>query len=99
MEKIKPNKEHIFNLLSFLHKEVISSSGDGDALWYTKLYDLNDIEILVREFNESNSIGWEIYRQESYQILWGIGQEWVSIIDEKKCFDGSPDWHQIKIQY
>lgn len=99
MTKITPDKNHIFTLLSFLHSEVMSSGGDGDALWYTKLYDLNDIFELVKEFNELNSIGWEIHHQETNQILWGKDQEGVSIIDDKSYFDGAPDWYQIKIQY
>lgn len=99
MNKITPNKNHIFSLLEFLHAEVMSSGGDGDALWYTKLYSLDDIMELVKEYNETKSIGWEVYRQEDYQILWGKDQEWISIIDNKNCYEGSPDWHQIKIQY
>jgi hypothetical protein len=98
MSKITPDKEHIFSLLSFLHKEVISSGGDGDALWYTRFFDLNDLYELLKEFNEINSIGWTI-EKESNQISWGIGQEWALIIDSKELFDQTPDWYQIKIQY
>jgi len=99
MTKISPNKDMIFSLLSFIHKEVVSSCGDGDALWYTRFFDIKDIFELVKEFNEVNSIGWEVYQNEPYEISWGKEQEWVMIVDDKKYFDGLPDTIQLKIQY
>jgi len=100
--KIKPNKEHVTKLIDFIFHEVISSGGDGDAILYTRLFDLNEIIDIVKEYNEVNNIGWEINEDKSRGsriFSWGKYQEWVSITDSKTAFDQSPEWIQIKIIY
>jgi len=98
MNKLKPNKEHIHNLLSLLHAEVVSSSGDGDSLWYTRYYDINDIKGLVEEYNNDHAIGWVVEINDS-TINWGIDQEWVIITSDVDVYEKSADWIQMKIRY
>ena len=101
MEKLSPSRERIDSLLGVLHAEVVSSSGDGDAMWYTRYYKLDEIEELLHHYNEENNIGWEIERYEFNDrvILWGIDQEGVIITDDAEEFESSPDWIQMKIRY
>ena len=98
IKKLTPDKVHIDNLLRVIHAEVVSSCGDGDAMWYTRFYDLDEIEELVYHFNEDNNIGWKVERNEGY-ICWGIDQEWAIITDNVDMFESSPDWVQMKIRY
>jgi hypothetical protein len=99
MKTVKANEIHIFSLLEFLHDEVMSSGGDGDALWYTRFYDIRDIERIVRDYNDEHSIGWDVDTVDDNTINWGIDQEWVTITNDLKTFNESPDWIQIKIRY
>jgi hypothetical protein len=99
MNKIKPNKEHILKLIDFLFNEVISSGGDGDALWYSHYYELDDIKPLLEEYNSKHNLNWEI-KHDALDILnWGKDQEWITITTDKKVADFAPDWAQIKIYY
>jgi hypothetical protein len=98
MNKFKPNKEHIYNLLSLLHAEVVSSSGDGDSMWYTRYYDINDIKQMVDEYNNDYALRWKV-EFDGNTILWGEDQEGVTITDDANLYDTAPDWIQMKIRY
>lgn len=96
----KQNKEHITKLIDLLYNEVISVGGDGDAIWYTRFYDLNDIKALVKEYNDINKIDWEIEEDAPGVISWGKYQEFVIITNDINCFNNSPDdFTQMKIRY
>lgn len=96
---IKPNVEHIRILLDFLYQEVMSAGGDGDAIWYTKLYDIADIRTIIIDYNRDNNLGWDLDMIDDNTLNFGIGQEWITITNDFKTFNESPDWIQIKIQY
>jgi hypothetical protein len=91
-------KEHIKQLLIWLHKEVISACGDGDAFWILKSYTLQDIWELVQEINE-NELGffkWEVkFDEEKQEIIWGEHQEWVTITNNQNF--SPPSWAQCVI--
>jgi len=82
-----------------LHYEVTSASGDGDSMWYTRYYDLEEIKELLQEYNNDYATGWEINADVPNVINWGIDQEWCMITDDINIFNESPDWIQMKIQY
>jgi hypothetical protein len=98
LKKLTPEINHINNLLKVLHYEVVSSGGDGDAMWYTRFYDIDDIQEIIIHYNEENNIGWEVERN-GRSITWGIDQEWAIITDDIDEFNNSPDWIQMKIIY
>ena len=99
MSKVKINKEHVTNLIEFLYKEVCSSGGDGDALWYSKHYSIEDLLECFKEYNDDNAIGWKFADLSVNTFHWGNSQEWVTVTTSKELYDSSPDWQQIKIQY
>lgn len=96
---IKPNKTHLKHLIDFLYKEVVSSGGDGDALWYSKFFSLEDIMECCKEYTEENKLNWVFEETIDSHFNWGIDQEWITITTSKELYDSQPDWHQIKIIY
>jgi len=99
MEKyLKPNKEHIYRILTLLFHEVASSGGDGDSLWYTRLYDLEEIKKLVIQYNDDYATGWIISNKSDKIFNWGIDQEWVIITNNEEIYNNSADWIQMKIK-
>src|ERR1035441_4643591 len=90
---VNNNKEHILKLIDLLYYECLSAGGDGDALWYSKYYDVNDILPLIKEYNDSKKFPWTIMTAAD-TIYWGDNQEWISITNDKNVYDKSPDWMQ-----
>lgn len=92
------NKEHIKNLLQWIHDEVCSSCGDGDAFWIVgKFYEIEDILELVKEINESlGKWKWEIeYNEEKQEVSWEKDQEWAIITKNPEFVP--PAWAQCVI--
>jgi hypothetical protein len=96
MSEIKLGKELTENMLSLLSTAVLSEGGDGDALWYTRHFDVDDIYKSLQEY--SGPKGWRIEVLVD-AISWGTGEEWVVITNSEERFNSSPDWIQMKIQY
>ena len=90
-------KKHILNLLDWLHTEVISSCGDGDAFWLSKHYTLYELYPIVVEYNSTLKWPWEV-KLEPDCINWGEGQEGVIITNSKEFFDKwLPSWSQCTL--
>lgn len=52
---INPNyKQHLANLLDWLFDEIISSSGDGDAAWVVKDFDITEVRTFVLGWLRNN---------------------------------------------
>ena len=92
------NREHILKLIDLLYHECISAGGDGDALWYSRFYDVNDILPLVQEYNSKLKFPWKIELNDN-NINWGDNQEWVTITNDEESYDLSPKWIQMKVKY
>lgn len=91
-------KEHLLKLIDFLYNEVGSAGGDGDALWYSKYYNVNDLYNLVKEYNDKTKFKWEI-QLDAPNLLWGENQEWVLITNDEDVYNNAPRWQQIIIKY
>jgi len=94
------SKQHLLDLINWLVDEVASSGGDGDALWYSRYYNVEDLKLLVEEYNNKQKFPdhWKI-RLEGENLWYGEGQEGLLITNNKEYFDKSPDWTQVKIRY
>lgn len=46
------NDTHIRNLLDWLNREVLSACGDGDAIWISKFYSIDDLLPIVEDMNK-----------------------------------------------
>jgi hypothetical protein len=93
------NKEHIYKLIDFLYQEVLSSGGDGDALWYSKYYSLDDLLEVFQEFNDDYAVDWRFTEISDTGFNWGDNQEGITVTTSKEYFENSPDWMQIKVVY
>lgn len=76
-------------IIDLLYSSVISEGGDGDAKWLSRFKTLDDIIVLLNEYNINNKTGWEININDGY-ILWGDNQEWVFITCDKDLFENEP---------
>lgn len=89
-------KKRLLLLIKFLYIEVCSSSGDGDALWYSKYYDVKEILPLIHEFNNLQQFKWQVEIKDE-TIYWGQGEEWITITNNGKLYETLPSWSQCSI--
>lgn len=53
------DKAHVLKLIDFLYCEVLRAGGDGDAIWYSKYYNVKDLFPLIKEYNEKLKFKWK----------------------------------------
>jgi hypothetical protein len=93
-------KEHAKNLIKWLIDEVLSSSGDGDSLWYSQHMTPDEIEPLLHEINKDIfNNRWTIIKQDRGELCFGDSQEWLIITFNENDFNNSPPWIQAKIRW
>lgn len=88
-------KPHIKRLINWLIAEVISAGGDGDALWYSQYYHVDDILPVLQECELYN---FTIDKKED-SITIGKDQEWMIITNNEEDWNNAPSWQQVKIWY
>ena len=42
------DKKHLLKLIEWILDEVLRAGGDGDALWYSRFYDVKEIFEIVK---------------------------------------------------
>jgi len=97
MDFIKSYDDGIIRILKFLYEDVKDAGGDGDALWYTRYYSIDDIlEVL-------NVLNYPYFKIEvsddKKTIFWGEGQEGIVITTDESIYLNAPKWQQILIKY
>ena len=92
------NREHIKNLIRWIFNEVSSAGGDGDALWYSEYFNVEDILPLVEEVKEELGYKWNI-KMGDMRLSCSFYQEGFCITNNKKDWDEAPSWQQVKINY
>ena len=90
------DRDHIKNLITWLYDEVISAGGDGDALWYSQYFHVDEILPIVEELNAE--FKWNIKKEADY-ISIGKNQEGMLITNNDKHWNEAPIWQQVKIHY
>jgi hypothetical protein len=65
---------HIKKLINWLIAEVISAGGDGDALWYSRFYSVDEIFSILKE---CDLYDFTIDKQDN-RITFGTGQEQIA---------------------
>ncbi len=91
------NTEHIKTIIKWLFDEVLSSSGDGDGIWYSNFFDINDIA----NFIEENQLAPKHFTCERHEdrIYYGQGEEWLIITNNEALFNTRPSWQQVALVY
>jgi len=92
------NKDNNKKVLDLIHSSITSESGDGDALWLSKHTSLDEIIILINEYNIKKNIDWTVKKESNY-INWGIDQEWATITCDEQFFNSQPSWIVLRINY
>lgn len=91
-------RNHLRILINWLVNEVGSAGGDGDAIWYSQYYWINDIYDIVKEYNRGTKGYWKIsFDEENGRISYGAGQEGLLITNNKEDFDNRPIWQQCLV--
>lgn len=95
---ISENKEHIISIIKWLIEDVLSAGGDGDGIWCSKYYSIEDIKALI--INEKLlPIGWWIQNRDANTFLIGEYQEWLMITNNLEIFNNRPIWQQVSLLY
>tara|TARA_R110000772_G_scaffold128115_1_gene235675 strand:+ start:1146 stop:1427 length:282 start_codon:yes stop_codon:yes gene_type:complete len=92
------NTENNKKVLDLIYSSITSESGDGDAIWLSKHTSLDEIIILINEYNIKNNIDWTVKKEKNY-INWGTDQEWATITCDESFFNSQPDWIILRINY
>ena len=95
----KPN-ERTKELINWLFIEVIRAGGDGDGIWYSKYFDIDDLkEFIVKENLLPND--WKIEKRNKHydHYVFFDGQESLLITNSKEMFENRPSWSQVSIEY
>ena len=92
------DKKHLFNLIDFIHNEVLRSGGDGDALWYSKYYNVKDLYPLVEEYNSKLKFPWKTSLNEKTIDVDNYQESWI-ITNDEELYKNAPSWQQILIKY
>lgn len=97
---IGEDKQHILKLIDFLYCEMLRSGGDGDAIWYSRFYDIKEILPLVHEYNDGLKYKMKVdFNEEKKLISWWDNQECVLITNNEAIFKNEPEWIQCKVYY
>ena len=92
------NREHLKTLIRWLWDEAQSAGGDGDAMWFSNHFRVEDLLPLVQEVNSESKRPWMV-NLNGKTISWWHDQEWVTITNDEEMFRTSSDWIQAKIRY
>ncbi len=98
MHRLIMNTENNKKVLDLIHSSIVSECGDGDAIWLSKHTPLNELKVLIDEYNTSNNTGWVIEVNENY-LNWGRDQEWATITCDENYFNSQPNWIILRINY
>jgi hypothetical protein len=80
---MEPDKKDIMSILNFLYEKTIEDGGDGEAIWLTKFYKLEDIAKII---NSEYQTDWKVEFNYNY-IYWGNDQESVVITNNNVIYD------------
>ena len=94
-----PNvRKHVEALILWLFDEVKSASGDGDGLWYSEVYNVEDLYPIVVELNSKLSHPSEV-EIKGCTISWFYEQECLHITNDEQMYKNHPSWQQVVIKY
>ena len=97
-------KTHIKTLILWLINEVNSAGGDGDALWYSIYFDVNEIYEFIRDEidpelkSESKCFKWKLELRGDTIDYWDH-QEALMITNDEGMYKNAPSWQQCLIKW
>jgi hypothetical protein len=85
-------------VLDLIYTSIMSEGGDGDAIWLSKHTSLDDLRILMEEYDLNNNTGWEIEAHDNC-LVWGRDEEWAIITCDEDTFNKCASYIILKINY
>lgn len=82
-----------------MYDEVQSACGDGDGLWFSEYYKVDDLFPLVQEFNSKLKRPWTTLLLDGDNIDWWNGQESLTITNNEDLYKNAPSWQQVLLKY
>jgi hypothetical protein len=96
--EVSDNKEHLKTLIKWLIEEVQSAGGDGDGIWHSQYYSIDQLKALIIE-EKLMSKHWQL-EMCNPDGFWMFGnQECLLITNSKEDFDNRPSWQQVSLVY
>lgn len=98
---------HLLKIIDLLYTECISAGGDGDALWYSRFYDVKDLLLLVEKYNSSLKFPFKIIKDSNDTInciisegtiRWENDQECIIITNDESLYVNWPKWGQFVLK-
>lgn len=99
-------KETFYYLLNFLFEGIRLSGGDGDGIWYSKYFWIDEIYKFILDHRSDNNLylpsSWEVTLREKTEthekhLYLGHGEEGLIITNSEQMFDNRPSWQEISI--
>ena len=78
--------EHISRILDVLYSEYISYGTDETVIWYTKSFDLSQIETMIIDYNLSLVEYLTINEVDEYTLSWGDNKKTIIITTSSAVF-------------
>ena len=98
MQTSKYSTERLIPLIEWLIDEVISSSGDGDSLWYSPHVKVSVIKDFIIEHKLMPKC-WGIVLETEDTLVIGENQEGLIITNDIEQYKNVPSWVQAVIRY
>ena len=93
------NKDHIIKIIDILYNQCIFSGGDGDGIWYSRIYSINEILPLVEEYNSKLEFKFNTDIINNNTIYWWHDQECIVITTDESVYLNSPSWIQFLLKH
>lgn len=95
---VSNNKQHILKMVDWLITEMCSAGGDGDALWYSKYYNVKDLYKLCEEYNSRLKFPYKLVWRgdKTFHITDESNEDFVITNDENE-FNNRPSWQQVTL--
>jgi hypothetical protein len=92
---INSNLSRVKTIIGWLINEVQSAGGDGDGIWYSKYYDIQDIKRIILTSCLLPDY-WKL-EEKNGELHVGENQEWLIITNNKDSFNNRPSWQQVSL--
>ena len=95
------NSEHMIIIIKWLFDEVLSAGGDGDGIWYSRYFKLENImEFIEKENLMPNYFDFRLVESSNEPYcIYSEGQESLIITNSKEMFNRRPKWQQVSLEY
>lgn len=96
--ELTTENKHVKKLIEWLIEEVLSAGGDGDGIWYSGYFLIEDIKKIIESMLPKTWSFTEYNKNEGYFVV-GHNQEGLIVTNNREIFRSRPNWQQVAIDY